>query len=145
MNISIDKTTLLTNIEEEISRVASRAYAEDGSSLYDAIVKKSRDGSFIDREVSKATAVVQSACGKYLDMSSAQVEQLISFGLTLTERKKPITYYESLLNDILRDLVVARYLDMVQQVEQAKRYDESAASSLTLFVKELYSKTPPIR
>ena len=91
MNISIDKTTLLTNIEEEISRVASRAYAEDGSSLYDAIVKKSRDGGFIDREVSKATAVVQSACGKYLDMSSSQVEQLISFGLTLTERKKPIT------------------------------------------------------
>lgn len=147
MIISIDVAQLKATIEEETSRVASRSYAEDGSSLYDAIVIKSRDKDLIDRTIIEAATTVRSASERFLDLSHAEAQGKLEFKFVLTERRaaKKDIFYANLIRSILVQLVIASYLNKDLQVEYAQRYDEMASLNLKMLIKELYGKMPPKR
>ena len=147
MIISIDIAQLKATIEEETSRVAARSYAEDGSSLYDAIVIKSRDKDLIDRTIIETVTTVRSAIEKFLDFSHIEAEGKLEFKFILTERRamKKDVFYANLIRNILVQLVIANYLNRDMQVEDAKRYDEMAALNMKMLIKEVYSKMPPKR
>lgn len=90
MDYTINKTTLLEKMEAEVSEVADQAYAEDGTSLYDAVMLTAKDsdatsgtnvaGSAIDDAVSALVsrlADIASLSGTTLsfdvpDMASSQ-------------------------------------------------------------------------
>lgn len=147
MIITIDIANLKAIIEEEISRVADRSYSEDGTSLYDAIVKKSRDEGTVDRSIEESVSAVRSACARFLDLSHKEEGENIEFKFVLTERRalKKDVFYENLIRSTLVHLVVSRYLNMAQQDEYAKKYDELASLNIKMLVKELYGKMPPTR
>lgn len=147
MTISIDIEQLKTTIKEETSRVASRSYAEDGSSLYDAIVIKSRDKDLIDRTITEAATTVRSAAGRFLDLSHTDADGKLEFKFVLTERRAAKTdiFYANLIRSILVQLVVANYLNKDMQDVYAQKYDEMASLNLKMLIKEIYGKMPPKR
>ena len=147
MTISIDIEQLKTTIKEETSRVASRSYAEDGSSLYDAIVIKSRDKDLIDRTITEAATTVRSATGRFLDLSHTDADGKLEFKFVLTERRAAKTdiFYANLIRSILVQLVVANYLNKDMQDVYAQKYDEMASLNLKMLIKEVYGKMPPKR
>ena len=147
MIISIDIAQLKATIEEETSRVASRSYSEDGTSLYDVIVIKSRDKDLINRTITEATTVVRSATEKFLDLSHVDTDGKLEFKFVLTQRRSAKTniFYANLIRSILVQLVIASYLNKDQQVDEAKKYDEMASLNLKMLIKEVYSKMPPKR
>ena len=147
MTISIDIEQLKTTIKEETSRVASRSYAEDGSSLYDAIVIKSRDKDLIDRTITEAATTVRSATGRFLDLSHTDADGKLEFKFVLTERRaaKTDVFYANLIRSILVQLVVANYLNRDLQDVYAQKYDEMASLNLKMLIKEVYGKMPPKR
>ena len=147
MIIRIDIEKLKATIEEETSRVASRSYAEDGSSLYDAIVIKSRDNDSIDRKITEAATTVRSAAGRFLDLSHTDAEGKLDFAFVLTERRamKKDIFYANLIRSILVQLVLTKYLSMDQQDAYAQKYDEMASLNLKMLIKEVYGKMPPKR
>ncbi len=147
MTISIDIEQLKTTIKEETSRVASRSYAEDGSSLYDAIVIKSRDKDLIDRTITEAATTVRSAAGRFLDLSHTDADGKLEFKFVLTERRaaKTDVFYANLIRSILVQLVVANYLNKDMQDVYAQKYDEMASLNLKMLIKEVYGKMPPKR
>lgn len=147
MVISIDVAQLKATIEEETSRVASRSYAEDGSSLYDAIVIKSRDKDLIDRKITEAATAVRSATERFLDLSHTEADGKLEFKFVLTERRamKKDIFYANLIRSILVQLVIAKYLGMDQQDVYAQKYDEMASLNLKMLIKEVYGKMPPKR
>lgn len=147
MIISIDIEQLKATIKEETSRVASRSYAEDGSSLYDAIVIKSRDKDLIDRTITEAATTVRSATGRFLDLSHIDAEGKLEFKFVLTERRSAKTniFYANLIRSILVQLVVANYLNKDLQDVYAQKYDEMASLNLKMLIKEIYGKMPPKR
>lgn len=147
MTISIDIEQLKTTIKEETSRVASRSYAEDGSSLYDAIVIKSRDKDLIDRTITEAATTVRSATGRFLDLSHTDADGKLEFKFVLTERRaaKTDVFYANLIRSILVQLVVANYLNKDMQDVYAQKYDEMASLNLKMLIKEVYGKMPPKR
>lgn len=147
MIISIDIAQLKEAIKEETSRVASRSYAEDGSSLYDAIVIKSRDADLIDRTITEAATVVRSATERFLDLSHEDAENRLEFKFILSERRnlKKDVFFNNLVRSILVHLVTATYLKKDLQEVHAQRYDEMAALNLKMLIKEVYGKMPPKR
>lgn len=147
MIISIDIEQLKATIEEETSRVASRSYAEDGSSLYDAIVIKSRDKDLIDRKITEAATTVRSATERFLDLSHTEADGKLEFKFVLTGRRaaKTDVFYANLIRSILVQLVIAKYLGMDQQDVYAQKYDEMASLNLKMLIKEVYGKMPPKR
>lgn len=54
------KDVIYPLIEEEIARVASRAYSEDGTSLYDSVSLKSRDKATMERHIDDALYAIVS-------------------------------------------------------------------------------------
>lgn len=147
MIIRIDIEQLKETIKEETSRVASRSYAEDGSSLYDAIVIKSRDKDLIDRKITEAATTVRSAAGRFLDLSHTEADGKLEFKFVLTGRRavKTDVFYANLIRSILAQLVIAKYLSMDQQDVYAQKYDEMASLNLKMLIKEVYGKMPPKR
>lgn len=147
MIISIDIEQLKATIKEETSRVAARSYAEDGSSLYDAIVIKSRDKDLIDRTITEAATTVRSATGRFLDLSHTDADGKLEFKFVLTERRaaKTDVFYANLIRSILVQLVVANYLNKDMQDVYAQKYDEMASLNLKMLIKEVYGKMPPKR
>ena len=147
MIISIDIEQLKETIKEETSRVASRSYAEDGSSLYDAIVIKSRDKDLIDRKITEAATTVRSATERFLDLSHTEADGKLEFNFVLTGRRaaKTDVFYANLIRSILVQLVIAMYLGMDQQDVYAQKYDEMASLNLKMLIKEVYGKMPPKR
>lgn len=58
MDYTIDFNAILPVVEEEVSRVASRSYSDDGSALYDGIKIVSRDEATLKRLLSDVTDVL---------------------------------------------------------------------------------------
>ena len=56
MEIQFTKQSLIGIINEDVSRLAARSYAEDGSSLYDGIKITSRDSGVQERMLEKRDA-----------------------------------------------------------------------------------------
>lgn len=56
MEIKFTKQSLIEIINEDVSRLAARSYAEDGSSLYDGIKITSRDSGVQERMLEKRDA-----------------------------------------------------------------------------------------
>ena len=146
MIISIDIEQLKATIEEETSRVASRSYAEDGSSLYDAIVIKSRDKEFVERTLQESADVICSACSRFLDHSYGRVvDGAIVFKTQESYRRSKATLFENLIRSSLVNLIVSKYMSNAQQDDWAKKYDEMASLNLKMLIKEIYGKMPPKR
>ena len=145
IEISIEQIT--ESVKEEIARVASRAYSEDGSSLYDAIINKSRDDGYLNEALNKAATTIRSAIGRFSDPMYPESLTDLIFGLDLTERRMPKvgSFFQPLIRNSLLNLTVARYMTMVQQVDYAKQYDELAAADIGMLTKELYQKRAPVR
>ena len=49
MTYTVDNTTITNLITEEVSRVATSAYSDNGTSLYDSVVIHSRDADSVSR------------------------------------------------------------------------------------------------
>ena len=146
MAVIINKKLLLAVVDEEISRAAGRSYSEDGVSLYDAIVKKSRDNEFVERTLQESTDVICSACSRFLDHTYDREENgEIVFEIQGNDRRSKATLYENLIRSSLVNLMVSKYMSKSQQTEWAQKYDEMASLNLKMLIKELYGKMPPKR
>lgn len=146
MAVSINKKSLLAVVDEEISRAAGRSYSEDGVSLYDAIVQKSRDKDFVERTLQESADVICSACSRFLDHSYEREEDgAIVFEIQESDRRRKATLFENLIRSSLVNLVVSKYMSKAQQEDWAKKYNDMAASNITMLAKELYHKSPPTR
>lgn len=54
MYYTINKTILKALIDEEVSKVADEAYAENGASLYDSVILTEKDAALVDRLLGEA-------------------------------------------------------------------------------------------
>lgn len=146
MAVSINKQSLLAVVAEEISRAAGRSYSEDGVSLYDAIVQKSRDKDFVERTLQESADVICSACSRFLDHSYDREEDgAITFEIQESGRRGKATLFENLIRSSLVNLIVSKYMSNAQQTDWAQKYNDMAASNISMLAKELYLKLPPKR
>lgn len=58
MEYSIDRNALWDLVDEEVSRVADKAYGEDGTSLYDSVVLTSRDKNLVNGFIDDAVSAI---------------------------------------------------------------------------------------
>lgn len=58
MEYTIDGSALWDLIDEEVSRVADKAYGEDGASLYDSVVLTSRDKNLVNGFIDDAVSAI---------------------------------------------------------------------------------------
>lgn len=54
----IDKRALYSRVDEEVSRVADDAYADDGTPLYDTVILTERDKELVDRYLDDAVSAL---------------------------------------------------------------------------------------
>lgn len=82
MNFSTD---ILPLIREEITRVATSAYDDGGSSLYDAIVPKSRDEATLNRMYDDAVSALLTRTSDICVYSKDGDEDVLSFQVLDTD------------------------------------------------------------
>lgn len=148
MTVEITLTDLQALIEEEVSRVASRSYSEQGGSLYDAIKVISRDRPTLSRMLNEANSVVVTTCHRFLDHDTDAVEQgKLKYGFTTTAGERRTQGKEAMVTDLIRNalmkMVVSKFFLQKGMDTEAQKYDQQAAADLALLQKNIYGKLPP--
>ena len=118
MEYVIDKTTLYDLIDEEVSRMADRAYAEDGTSLYDAVRILDRDADMIDRMVSDSVSTLVSRFRNVLALVSTESGVSLSLYLPdMEETMQPVAY------DELTRFLVMQTVALWSQLKSTQEYE----------------------
>ena len=139
MNYTVNTTTLTNLVTEEVSRVAAASYAEDGTSLYDAISIKSRDADTVSRLIRDG---VDAAAARLADICT-----IVSSPLALTINVPDMdSTKETMAKDELDRAIslwaVAAWLKekMPSRVEE---YAERAGAALQNAIVMLKTRTTP--
>lgn len=143
MEYVIEKTTLYDLIDEEVSRMADRAYAEDGSSLYDAIRILDRDADTVDRMISDSVSVLAS---RFRDVIAPVAEEpSVSLSLYLPDMEdsmQPVAERE------LTRFLVMQTVALWSQEKFAQQYEgyvALATSALEKAERALFTRRRPTR
>ena len=139
MTYNIEQDTLLTSAEKEISRFASTAYSEDGTSLYDAYKVLERDKDTLKGYINEA---VDAICMRLFDVA-IKGSGVIAFDVP--------DYDSSMSDSISRELdrfvvtkTCAAWLED-KGAPEAARFEKRAASALDNAHRLLKSRKAPKR
>lgn len=145
MDISIYKKDVIASVEEEISRVAARAYADDGSSLYDGLKYVSRDSSVMNSLLDEALTVLLSSLHRFTNAQVRTSGMTISFEITMSERREraKIDIIPPLIMSTLAKIIISKYFSEKQQEELATKFDSLAATDMQTLQKNLFEKAAP--
>lgn len=146
MDISINRKDVTTSVEEEISRVAARAYAEDSSSLYDGLRYISRDSSVMNALIDEALNVMLSAIRRFTDTQAYATGTTISIELAMSERREraKADVIPSLIISTLTKIILSKYFSEKQQEKLAAHFDSLAAADMQTLQKNLFEKAAPV-
>lgn len=125
MEYTVDSEKIMAVVEEEVSRVASRSYSDDGSALYDGIRTISRDKDTLYRMLSDMFVVIMSRFRLFLSEMS---ENAIAFALPdlpdyLEER------IVSCLNRFIAMGIVAKWLEE-KGITESGIYQERSTTAI---------------
>lgn len=133
----IDREKIFESVKQEVSRVAASAYADDGTSLYDAIVITSRDADTIAGLIDDAeTALVV----RMSDIASVQDDQ---FGFNVPDqRTHDIKTIGAVIDRFIEMNVCSAW--MIQKYRlKAEEYGARSTDALNKIERLLYEKLPP--
>lgn len=141
MEYCITHEALIELVKEEVSRIADRAYAEDGTSLYDAIRIIDKDLSTIKRMIADASSVILERFRDYLVApASGTVVSSETFNFHLpdmAEEQEPIAKAE--LQRFLSLQVVALWL-RERYAQEYESYLERATTALDKAARALFTR-----
>lgn len=150
MQYKIEYDSIMTTIEEEVSREAAQAYSEDGGSLYDGIRMVSRDEEKKKRLMSEVLVVIKMQCNRFVKHAVVQDSdsEPLSFVFELNLSPRRSTGKEQSLATVFRSMTVNfmlnKYFASKNQTELASKYDALALADVQTLTKMLYEKLPPV-
>lgn len=152
MQYKIEYDTIKPTVEEEVSREAEQAYAEDGDSLYDGIRMVSRDEDKLKRLMSEVLVTIKMQCNRFVRHTAliggedAGEPLAFLFELELSLRRS-IGKEESLMT-VFRSMAVNfmlnKFFASKNQTDLAAKYDAQALADVQSLTKLLYEKLPPV-
>ena len=141
MEYGITHDTLLDLVKEEVSRIADRAYAEDGTSLYDAIRIIDRDSATIKRMIADASSVVFAKFRDYIippTTTSATPAETFNFDLPdMAEEQEEVAVEE--LRRFMQLQVVALWL-RERYASEYENYLARATAALDKAARALFTR-----
>lgn len=157
MEFKIEYDTILTIAEEEVSREASQAYSEDGSSLYDGLRMISRDEAKRKRMMSEVLVSIRILCNRLVkqveleegaDSGGEDTGEKTSFYFNLEMSPRRAAGKGESLKTLFRSLTVSLFLNKYfaskNNADLASKYDAVALSDVQTIAKQLYEKLPPV-
>lgn len=156
MEFKIEYDTILTIAEEEVSREASQAYSEDGSSLYDGLRMISRDEAKRKRMMSEVLVSIRILCNRLVKQveleedadSEEDTGEKTSFYFNLEMSPRRAAGKGESLKTLFRSLTVSLFLNKYfaskNNADLASKYDAVALSDVQTIAKQLYEKLPPV-
>lgn len=126
MEYKVNYNSIKAVVEEEISRVASRSYSNDGVALYDNIRLVSRDEDTLKRFLTEAANVLFSRFRLFISFSSTDISLVI---LNLPDL--PNGFEDQIKNILDRYLslsIVGRWLQECRNEESAMYIDRANVS-----------------
>lgn len=141
MEYCITHEALIELVKEEVSRIADRAYAEDGTSLYDAIRIIDKDSATIKRMIADASSVIFERFRDYLVAPAGGTvvsSETFNFYLPdMAEEQEPIAKAE--LQRFLSLQVVALWLKE-RYTQEYESYLERATTALDKAARALFTR-----
>lgn len=134
----INKKKIFPLIEREVSRVASSAYAEDGTPLYDAIVIKSRDKDTVNEMIDDAATAMLTRLSDIATYSSGLFE------FDVPEQR---THDINTIGKVVERFVVMNVCSawMIQKYTQkAEEFGARSTDALNKVERLLHEKLPPV-
>jgi hypothetical protein len=135
-----------------VSREAAQAYAEDGTSLYDAIRMVSRDEEVKKDIMSEVILLIKKQCNRFIKRASLNVPEDVDeptsfeFELDLSARRSAgkelslmTTFRSMVVNFILNKFFISKNL-----TELATKYNDLALVDVQTLTNLLFEKLPPI-
>lgn len=150
MQYKIEYDTIMPIVEEVVSREASQAYSEDGTSLYDGIRMISRDEDEKKRIMSEVLSRIQMQCNRFVRHAAvidSEGEPLSwTFELELSPRRSvgKGSAFETVFRSLTENLVLNKYFASKNQTDLAPKYDALALNDVQMLNKLLYEKLPPV-
>ena len=135
---SINKNNIVPLIEREVARVASSAYAEDGTPLYDAIVITSRDSEVIDEMIEDAATALLTRLSDVASCDSG------TFTFDIPEER---THDISTIGKVIDRYIVMNVCSawMIQKHKpKAEEYGARTTDAVNKIERLLYEKLPPV-
>lgn len=134
----INKKKIVPLIEREVSRVAASAFADDGTSLYDAIVIKSRDAETINEMIDDAATAMLTR----LSNIAAYTSGLFEFDIPEDRTHDIMTIGKVIERFIVMNVCSAW---MIQKyIAKAEEYGARSTDALNKVERLLHEKLPPI-
>lgn len=134
----INRKKLLNSIEREVSRVAATAFAEDGTSLYDAIIITSRDEEVVKEMIDDAKSALVTRLSDIATMSS----DLLEFDVP-DSRTHDITVIGSAIDRFIVVNVCSAWM-IQKHKDKAEEYGARATDAINKVERLLYERLPPI-
>lgn len=140
MEYSITHEDLLALVHEEVSRVADLAYAEDGTSLYDAIAIFDRDDATVKRMIADASSVVYERFRDYIVSPTEAQSGAETFNFYLPDMEESqIGIASSELTRFLSLQIVSLWLKERYKSEY-ESYSERAVTALDKAERALFTR-----
>lgn len=151
MKFNIEYNAIMAIAEDEVSREASQAYSEDGTSLYDGLRMISRDEDKKKRMMSEVLVSIRILCNRLIKQvttsSSSQDESTsFSFELEMSERREAGKgdSLRTLFRSLAVNLFLNKYFASKNNADLASKYDAAALADVQTIAKLLYEKLPPV-
>ena len=152
MEYKIEYNTIMTIVEEEVSREAGQAFSEDGTSLYDGIRMVSRDEAKKKRMMSEVLISIRSLCNRLIRhvalIDDDADEEVTSFYFELEMSPRRAVGKGDSLRTLFRsltvNLVLNKYFASKNMADLASKYDAQALADVQTIAKLLYEKLPPV-
>lgn len=152
MEFKIEYNTIMAIAEDEVSREASQAYSEDGSSLYDGLRMISRDEEKKKRMMSEVLVPIRILCNRLVRhvalIGKEDSEEKTSFYFDLEMSPRRAAGKGESLKTSFRSLAVNLFLNKYfaskNNADLASKYDAAALADVQNIAKLLYEKLPPI-
>lgn len=145
MDITIVIKDFMDSVEEEIARVASGSYSEDGTPLYDGMKQTSRDKATMERLFAESLTTVKNAVSRFLE-ETEEVDGRLRIVLAASGRR--VRGKEEMMEDLLKSslakVLISKYFLEKQQTEQATKFDTLAAADIQTLQGVIYTKATPI-
>ena len=126
MEFKINRNSINTVVEEEISRVASRTYTDNGEALYDKIRIISRDAATIERLLTDVTNTLLSRFRILVSLEDNDKDKIIFNLPDLSEHFED--RIETVLDRYLSMGVVGKWLQELGNAEAAMYLERANAS-----------------
>ena len=144
MEYTIDKTLLKALVDEEVSKVADEAYAENGVSLYDSVILTEKDDNAVGRFIDEA---VNGFAARTFDISKfVSTDTLGTTKLLFYVPDFDDTMAASVESEITHYIVFSVCMDLFKsrRAQAVPEYEARALSSINKAVTLLKSRKSPL-